>query len=949
MTDEKWASAYDLFNEASRLPPERRRAFVENASVGPEIILRVLELLDDADANADANEVSRVGTRIGRYVIIDRLGRGGMGEVYSARDTELDRIVALKFLSPELQGPHLVERFIREAKAASALNHPNIVTVYEVAQSESGQAIAMEFVDGRAIREYCGAPVPAGQVAAWGRQIAEALAAAHARGIVHRDIKPENLMVRGDGYVKVLDFGLARREMPGAWSNSTNFSGVFGGTLSYMSPEQTRGARATSASDLFSLGIVLFELATGKHPFAADSPIDTAHAIAHAAPRLSPEIPPTLAACITSMLAKDPAKRASAEEVERRLVAIGADATKKRRISRLWLTASALAVCVTGSWGLWMVQERIFPPKEPVIRQVTMQASENRVTAAALSPDGKLLAFAGAGEPVQLRQLTNGYSRAMLTPEGLNVVRIAWFADCSKLLVSGVSGGNQPGIWVMPVNGGKPALVVPGGENGVPSPDGTRVAFTSGDGATIWVVEMKRGNPRQIRGGGGAGWFSALVWSPDGKRISYQRREYAPPRDRQVHEDASRVELNYAYSYESADGDTGRVIASARDIWMTSAFGLLDGRVLYLSPVSSTKNFRKITATDGVEQQLYELPTNPLTGKILGSPRRLTHRADQGLSSLSATNDGNQVAVVWWSKKPNIYIADLPRGDVISKLLNVRRLTFTLASDYPHGWTLDSRAVIFESSRNGKFDLFRQHIDRKEAEPLVVSAIDKVLAQVSPDGRWVLYREDPEQHRAGRTLMRVPVEGGQPEEIPTAGNFDEFRCSLRTGSRCVLRSIENDQFVFYDLDPVRGQGRELARTVWSPTVVGDWDISPDGLVVAIPNHDPHNARIRTVQLEGSRADMAERTLMPEGLKNLSGLVWAPNGLGWYVCARAPAGSVLSFVDLQGHSRELLQLPGPTFAVPSPDGRHVALPQYTVSSNVWMIEQFRSGRGLLYRR
>ena len=153
--------------------------------------------------------------------------------------------------------------------------------------------------------------------------------------------------------------------------------------------------------------------------------------------------------------------------------------------------------------------------------------------------------------------------------------------------------------------------------------------------------------------------------------------------------------------------------------------------------------------------------------------------------------------------------------------------------------------------------------------------------------------------------------------------------------------MANDQFIFHELDPVRGKGRELSRTVWSPTVVGDWDISPDGRTVAIPNHSPYEARIRTVQLDGVHTDLPEKTVTLQGLKNMNGLVWAANGQGWYVCARASAGWTLSSVDLQGRSRELLQLPGNTYAVPSPDGRRIAFPMKSVSSNVFLIQGLRS--------
>ena len=172
------------------------------------------------------------------------------------------------------------------------------------------------------------------------------------------------------------------------------------------------------------------------------------------------------------------------------------------------------------------------------------------------------------------------------------------------------------------------------------------------------------------------------------------------------------------------------------------------------------------------------------------------------------------------------------------------------AEDYPHAWAPDNHAVIFESNRNGHWRLFRQKIDEQEPEPLVLSDADNVLAQASPDGKWVLYREDRE--RTKRRLMRVPMNGGTPEPVPGTENVVDFRCGQQRGSRCVLRSTENAQFVFYELDPLRGRGRELARkVVWSPTGVGDWDISPDSRFAALPNHDPQTAIIRVISLDAT--------------------------------------------------------------------------------------------------
>jgi predicted ATPase len=268
------------------------------------------------------------GTRLAHYDVVAPLGAGGMGFVYRAHDPRLGRDVALKFLAEELlHDPTAVERFIREARAASALNHPNIVTIYEIGETDHGRYIVMELVAGRTLRELATQQPTIAEIAKLAEQMARALATAHAAGIVHRDIKPENIMVREDGYVKLVDFGLARLISPGIGKDDVSgggrtVPGMVLGTVRYMSPEQASGEPVDSASDVFSLGIVLYELVTGLNPFAADSPIGVLHAILSRPPvppaHLNRLIPSTLEGLLLEMLQKDPQLRPTASDLVKR-------------------------------------------------------------------------------------------------------------------------------------------------------------------------------------------------------------------------------------------------------------------------------------------------------------------------------------------------------------------------------------------------------------------------------------------------------------------------------------------------------------------------------------------------------------------------------------------------------------------------------------------------------
>ena len=274
------------------------------------------------------------GTPVGPYHVISQLGAGGMGEVYRARDPRLSREVALKVIRRVLSvGPdakdEALDRLLREAILASALNHPNIVTIYETGIFEADRYIAMELIEGSTLREAAAQGLPIGRAIAIARQVAEALAVAHASQIIHRDIKPDNVMVRPDGYAKLLDFGLARAQpeavtvAPSAPTMSPTGPGLILGTIGYMAPEQARGEMITQEADVFALGVMLYEVVTGKHPFVAPSQLGTLHALMWETPEppsfVNSELPRAIDQLIVEMLQKDPRLRPGASEVMYRL------------------------------------------------------------------------------------------------------------------------------------------------------------------------------------------------------------------------------------------------------------------------------------------------------------------------------------------------------------------------------------------------------------------------------------------------------------------------------------------------------------------------------------------------------------------------------------------------------------------------------------------------------
>jgi len=485
------------------------------------------------------------GHSISHYRIVERLGSGGMGVVYKAQDIELGRFVALKLLSDELvRDPQAYERFRREARAASALNHPNICTIYEVGEHDGTLFIAMECLEGHSLRDLLrGTPLDFDRMLELGIEIADALDTAHAHGIIHRDIKPANIFVTARGHAKLLDFGLAKVSQPLSLGASTTVSssnltspGTALGTVAYMSPEQALGNELDSRTDLFSFGIVLYEMATGVLPFSGHSSAAIFDAILHKSPasavRFNPELPSECERIIHTALEKDRDVRyQSASELRADLKRLKRDTDSDKILAAEGhITRSCAAA--TRNKSKWLVSLVAFafllmvaavlrlatplPPKvlgsKPITRDGTYKGQ--------LVTDGSRIYFARfESGNMKLGQVsTAGGETLTIDVPFRNANIFALNPDHSSLLVSDFSGSKPGTFWALPLPAGSPRRLDDlEGREALWSPDGRELAFTNG--LDLYLADADGGHARKIKSF--SGFPSKVRFSPDGKRLRF--------------------------------------------------------------------------------------------------------------------------------------------------------------------------------------------------------------------------------------------------------------------------------------------------------------------------------------------------------------------------------------------------------------------------------------------
>jgi DNA-binding winged helix-turn-helix (wHTH) protein/Tol biopolymer transport system component len=558
-------------------------------------------------------------------------------------------------------------------------------------------------------------------------------------------------------------------------------------------------------------------------------------------------------------------------------------------------------------------------PQSPQIPSLsTWEGQLDKITTAAMSPDGRGVAYSNS-DGVSLHWFGRAEQLLSSLPP-IQTDHISWLPD-NELLLTGTNKQTQRHeVWAVPIMGWLPILVLQDADNAVASPDGAFIAYTREHGRQIWIATATGKDPRRLTTDT-SGHFAFIAWAPSGDHLLVEKEISAQP-------SSSHPISNASASYESIDATSGAVLDREANVPFVSGYVLADGR-LYFPVEVKTSPFER-------SAQLMLVKTDPRTGRFLGKPVASQDLAGN-VTSLSASLDGKELAFILDRPVVGLMVADVHLPG--PSLGNVHQVPSTAKESYPHAWTADGSAILLERELLHRFAIYQQPLDGVGAT-VVANLPDSIaLAQVTPDGRWILFLRIVGKTQEPVGIFRVPALGGNPQQVPTTGKLDNVRCSTGSSGRCVVReAIANIAMTYSLLDPITGMGRELTRTPWKPRILGDWDISPDGKTAAVADHDEDRPQVQLVDLDSSPAKITDIPVPGHG--TVYEAAWAADGASLFVETRTTEGFELLYVDLAGHITLLRKSQISIWAVPSRDGKKLAFPGLSTSRNVWTLAASR---------
>jgi Tol biopolymer transport system component/predicted Ser/Thr protein kinase len=801
-----WTRLKAVFDGARALPPDARSAFLTSACGDDEALrLEVEKLLASHEAAATMQ-----GQRLGAYQIERQIGAGGMGEVFRAVDTRLNRPVAIKFLSSELADSSARRRFQQEAEMASALNHPHILTVHEAGEVDGRQYLVTEFVDGGTLKDWARRePRSPRQIVELLVGVADGLAAAHAAGILHRDIKPDNILVTTSGYAKLADFGLAKLQERATLAASANTitandtrPGVVIGTIAYMSPEQASGKPLDARSDIFSFGVVLYELLAGRRPFTGATDLELLQTVIHGAPEpLGEHIPIALRMAVEKALEKDPAERyqtmrdlvVDLRRVARQPEAVSAVAGRalhppsmlSRRLVPFALVGAALAALL----AYWLTRSGRSPAdisSQWSFSQLTDQPGPELYPS--LSPDGRSLVYASqaSGNWDIYFQRVGGTTALNLTKDSAaDDIQPAFSPDGEWIAFRSERDGG--GLFVMGATGESVRRLSDRGFHPSWSPDAKEIAASTvnfrdpeslvGLGQLI-VVEAATGRTRVISEAQSA---YQPHWSPHGYRIAYWGRAA----------DAGHRDLwTVAPSGGAAVPVTNDAPTDWNPVWSP------DGRALFFS------------SSRGGSMNLWRVRVDEAAGTVLGPPQPVTTPSPYS-GYVSISRDGRRIAYAQVTSGANLVkigfdpsreasagqptaithgtrstgTVDLsPDGEWVVARTGVgesqedlvvvrtdgtgfRKVTDDAHRDREPKWSPDGKTIAFHSDRRGTFQVWTINADGSGLRQVTDADITTTNVIWSPDGTRMAVRTAAQGQRPVRVLV-LDVRKAWTEQTP---------------------------------------------------------------------------------------------------------------------------------------------------------------------------------------